>query len=156
MSGPVSALYETDFYRWTQEQARHLRRAADLRVNAAPEIDWLELAEEVEDLGRSLERELYSRLSVLLAHLLKWQLQPSPCGNSWALTIAHQRLELARLLRKNPGLKAKVGGEFDDAYRAARLLAARETGFDMSVVPEHCPFTRSQALDESYLPEGER
>jgi hypothetical protein len=152
----VSALYETDFYRWTQEQARHLRRAADLRVNATTEIDWLELAEEIEDLGKSLERELYSRLSVLLAHLLKWQIQPSLRGNSWALTIAHQRFELGRLLRKNPGLKAKIAGEFGDAYRAARLLAARETGFDLELLPEHCPFTRAQVLDESFLPEGER
>jgi len=69
----------------------------DQRLNAMPNLDWLELAKEVEDLGRSLERELYSRFAILMAHLLKWRHQPSFRGTSWELTLAHQRLELLYL-----------------------------------------------------------
>ena len=150
----MTTLHDTDFYSWTLEQARHLRRVADQRLNAPPELDWLELAQEVEDLGRSLERELYSRFSILLVHLLKWCHQPSFRGTSWELTIAHQRLELGRLLARNPGLKAKVEAEFQDAYRSARLLAARETGLALTAFPARCPFTREQALSDTFLPEA--
>jgi hypothetical protein len=57
--------YETDFYAWTQEQARLL----DARQFDAPDIPHL--VEEITSLGKSAQRELYSRLSVLLTHLLK-------------------------------------------------------------------------------------
>ena len=150
----MSTLYDHDFYSWTLEQAQALRRVADQRINAMPELDWLELAQEVEDLGRSLERELYSRFSVLLVHLLKWRHQPSLRGMSWELTIAHQRLELSRLLAKNPGLKTKVAAEYADAYQSARLQAAKETGLALASLPSVCPFTREQALDEGFLPEA--
>jgi hypothetical protein len=149
----MSTLYATDFYSWTREQAAMLRRAADQRLNAVPELDWHELAQEVEDLGRSLERELYSRFSVLLVHLLKWRYQLSLRGFSWELTIARQRFELSRLLAKNPGLKRKTASEFGDAYQAARLQAAKETGLALTSMPTDCPFEREQVLDEAFLPE---
>jgi hypothetical protein len=62
-----NTLYETDFYAWTQEQARLLRegRWADL--------DLENLVDEVESVGRSDKRQIESRLEILLAHLLKWK-----------------------------------------------------------------------------------
>jgi hypothetical protein len=151
----MSTLYEADFYSWTQEQARSLRRVADRRVNSVPELDWRQLAEEVQDLGRSLERELYSRYGVLLLHLLKWRHQPSLRGASWELTITHQRFELALLLARNPGLKRKLAREFADAYQSARLLAAKETGLALAIFPAACPFSRNQAVDSGFWPEAE-
>lgn len=44
---PSSELHERDYYSWAQEQARALR---EHRIEG---IDWDNLAEEVEDLGRS-------------------------------------------------------------------------------------------------------
>ncbi len=35
------------------------------------------IAEEIEDVGKSEQRELASRMAVLIAHLLKWKYQPS-------------------------------------------------------------------------------
>ena len=57
-------LYERDYYTWAVEQAHALK---EHRTEA---LDWKNLAEEVEGLGRSERRELRSRLKVLLAHLL--------------------------------------------------------------------------------------
>jgi len=62
------------------------RRAAGERVNDA-EVDWPHIAEEIESMGRAEQEQLISRLSVLLAHLLKWRFQPDRRGNSWRLTI---------------------------------------------------------------------
>ncbi len=63
-------LYERDYYSWALEQAQALRAR---RTEA---LDWENLAEEVEGLGRGEVRELESRLEVLLVHLLKWRYQP--------------------------------------------------------------------------------
>ena len=62
---PSNDLYETDFYAWTQEQARLLRerRWADLDLD--------NLVDEVESVGSSEKREIRRRMKVLLAHLLK-------------------------------------------------------------------------------------
>ena len=43
--------------------------------------------EELEDMGAAKERELESRLGVLMAHLLKWIFQSERRGNSWIATI---------------------------------------------------------------------
>ncbi len=58
--------YDTDYYRWTQEQAQALREGRLEPAEAA------HLAEEIEDLGKQEYHCLESRLEVLLVHLLKW------------------------------------------------------------------------------------
>ena len=58
-------LYEQDFYAWTLQQAELLRSQTQ------QDLDWVNLAEELEDTGKNLKRELESRLKVLFAHLLK-------------------------------------------------------------------------------------
>ena len=142
----MSKTYEADFYSWTRAQAEALRR------RSANELDWDNLAEELETLGRSEARELYSRYVVLLTHLLKWIRQPDRRGRSWENTIAIQRRELARHLRLNPGLVSVEAGEFADAYDRARREASSETDLDLAEFPETPPFTLEQAKDEAWLP----
>jgi hypothetical protein len=74
-------LYEQDFFEWTVQNAQLLR------AGRLEEADLEHIAEEIEDMGRSERRELESRLSVLLSHLLKWRFQPSRRGRSWQATI---------------------------------------------------------------------
>jgi hypothetical protein len=54
------SLYERDYVLWTEEQAAALRAAAAHGTNLP--LDWANLAEEIESLGRSLRHELRSRL----------------------------------------------------------------------------------------------
>ena len=63
--------YDTDFYAWTQQQAEALR-AKDWAA-----VDIEHLAEEVDDLGRSIGKGLESQLERLLVHLLKWRYDPA-------------------------------------------------------------------------------
>ncbi len=69
MSGNPAQLYEKDFVRWTEQQAAALREAAALGTNLP--LDWENLAEEIDSLGRSLRHELRSRILVIIEHLLK-------------------------------------------------------------------------------------
>jgi hypothetical protein len=149
----MSTLYEQDFYSWTQQQAEILRRGGELRLNAPAGIDWANLAEEIWELGLSLENELYHRYVVLLAHLLKWRWQPKWRGGSWRATIGEQRYRIARLLRKNPSLKPKRLAEFADAYEEAVNRAAGETELPIETFPATCPFTLEQVEDQGFWPE---
>ena len=139
--------YREDYHAWALHNAELLRRGQ------LSEIDCENIAEELEDMGASKERELESRLGVLLAHLLKWVFQPERRGNSWRATIREQRRRVERVLRKNPSLKAKLDEAFEEAYGDARLIAMRETGMDESVFPEISPFTLEQTLSDAYWPE---
>jgi len=76
MKTATARLYETDFYGWIQEQAQTLRSK-----NFAA-LDLENLLEEIEDMGKSQQHQLQSRLETLLLHLLKWQFQPTRRGTS--------------------------------------------------------------------------
>lgn len=143
----MSRTYDADFYSWALEQADALKR------RSANELDWDNLAGELGTLGASEERELVARYRVLLAHLLKWIVQPDRRGRSWTNTIANQRDDLAELLARNPGLQAKEEDAFVSAYRRARRDASTETDVDLDQFPIEPPFTMEQAKDAAWLPE---
>src|SRR5271165_2738662 len=109
----MSDLYDRDFYAWTAEQAG-LLRAGD--VSGA---DIAHIAEELESMGRSEKRELVSRLTVLLQHLLKWQFQPGRHSTSWRLSIENTRLQLEDHLNDNPSLKSQLVEAMRSAYSRA-------------------------------------
>ncbi|SKB13026.1 conserved hypothetical protein [Planktothrix sp. PCC 11201] len=140
-----STTHETDFYAWTQEQVQLLKTG---QLN---QIDWQNIAEEIEDMGRSEQRQLESRLEVLIMHLLKWQFQPNLRSRSWQLTIKEQRLRLEKLLQKNPSLQPNLTEAIEDVYPLATLSAERETG--LSLFPETCLYTLTEILSDEFLPE---
>jgi hypothetical protein len=142
----TQSLHDLDFYAWTQQQV------AFLKSGNLFEIDIQNLIEEIEGMGASERRELINRLAVLLAHLLKWQHQPSFCGRSWQLTIKQQRRQLQRLLKDNPSLQAWLEEFFADAYLDAVLLAARETGLEETAFPDHCPYVQNDVLNMDFYP----
>lgn len=142
----TTALYETDFVAWTQTQADMLRRA---QFN---QLDIANLVEEIEDMGKNRQRELSSRLQLLLSHLLKWQYQPERRSASWETTIQLQRAELADLLADNPSLRPQVATFVARAYPKSRLMARGETGLDLKAFPPTCPYSIKEILDDSFFP----
>jgi hypothetical protein len=121
----LNKLYDQDFFAWTQEQADALKR------RSANALDWENLLEEVEDLGRSERRELRSRLIVLITHVLKWEFQPEQRSRSWMATIRIQQRELQNLLGESPSLRATLDQIWTKAYEDARELAAIETALPL-------------------------
>lgn len=138
--------YEEDFYAWTIHNAKLLREGK------LSEIDIEHIAEEIESMGKSEKRELISRLAVLIAHLLKWQLQPERRSNSWKYTIEEQREEVLELLEESPSLKYTLSEKLDRAYRKAILLAATETGVNKSIFKNKLPFSFEQILNKDFYP----
>ncbi|NEQ28279.1 MAG: DUF29 domain-containing protein, partial [Microcoleus sp. SIO2G3] len=104
-------------------------------------LDWDNLIEEMEALGKSERREIESRLRVLIAHILKRQYVKSANDyRGWENTIDEQRSELEILLRQSPSLKACFTEVFGGAYNHA-LHRVRKNYPDV-VFPEQWPFSR--------------
>jgi Domain of unknown function DUF29 len=146
-------LYETDYYAWVQEQVRALRagRPADL--------DGENVAEELEDLGKTVRRELQSRLELVLSHLLKWAYQPEKRSPSWENTLVEQRGRVSDLLMKNPSLKNYLDEVATDAYRYARGAAGNDMGLAPPQwrrhFPSKCPWSVNEILNTSFLPKSQ-
>lgn len=120
MSGNAAQLYQEDFVRWTEEQSNALREAAGVGTNLP--LDWENLAEEIESLGRSQRRELRSRIAVIIEHLLKLEHSPAiDPRRGWIDTIARERLDIELLIEDSPSLKGDVARMVvDETARAVR------------------------------------
>ena len=141
--------YETDFYAWTQQQAKAIR-AKDVAA-----LDIEHLAEEVEDLGRAVRKGIGSQLQRLLLHLLKWQYDPATDPRRlWRLSIRHARQQIADDLAENRSLQNHPAERLSLAYRRARLDAVDDTGLDLETFPEVCLWTIEQILNENFLPQA--
>jgi hypothetical protein len=117
--------YDTDFAQWTTRQAKALRDAAHAASNLP--IDWEHVAEEIEALGKSQERELARRISRILVHLIKLQASATAFPrNGWRRTIRTQRKELSRLLKGQFTLRATVPAVIEDEIDDARQEALEE------------------------------
>ncbi len=143
----TKALYETDFNLWLTETINLLRNG-DIG-----KLDLENLAEEVEDMGNNRKDALESNLIRVLQHLLKWKYQPQERTNSWKASITEHSLRLTRAFKKSPSLKPYLNSVFAECYQDARLIAAQETGLDICVFPEICPFEQVDVLNPKYLPE---
>jgi hypothetical protein len=144
MSDP--SLYDQDFYAWANEQAALLRAG---KLSAA---DIEHIAEEIESMGKTEKRELVSRLTVLIMHLLKWQFQPTGQGKSGRLTVVEQRYKLADHLADNPSLTAKMPEAIANAYRLALVAAERETDLPVTAFPAACPWNFDEIMSEDFWP----
>jgi Domain of unknown function DUF29 len=147
---PPAELYERDYYTWTQEQARALRE------HRIEELDWANVAEEIEDLGKREKRALRSQLIRLLGHLIKFAYAREVMwvnnNRGWELSIRGARREALIYLNENPGLRPHVHQIFQSAYGSARLEVMKTLRLPDSAIPEAPPWTLDEITDDAFLP----
>jgi hypothetical protein len=143
----LSCLYEKDFFLWLKTTAQLLKEG---KFN---ELDTANLVEEVEGMGRSEKRSVTSNLEVLLMHLLKYKYQPQKRSQSLLLTIYEHRDRIIQVLEESPSLKRYYQEKFLPCYQKARKMASIETGLNITIFPEDCPFELELILTEDYLPD---
>jgi hypothetical protein len=150
---PDGPRYDDDYYAWTQYQAEVLRtmRRTDNR------LDRENLAEEVEDLGKSERNAVRSQIVRILEHLLK--LEYSPAGDprfDWIASIIEARRALADSMTAT--LRRDAERVLTDLYRTARELAdvgLRKFGENGAAtrLPIECPYTLDQTQLSGWYPE---
>ncbi len=138
---PLAALYEQDETAWLEAMAT---LAAQRRY---AEMDYPHLSEYLTDMARRDRREVFSRLVVLMAHLLKWEHQPDRRSGSWRGTIREQRREL-RLLLESGTLRNHAGAVLADAYAEARRQAADEAEVGVETFPAAAPWGLDDLLGD--------
>jgi hypothetical protein len=141
----LHSLYHRDYYHWLETTIRQLKN------QAFDQVDWSNLVEELEDMGRSQKRAVYSNLKIVLLHLLKYKYQPEKRSNSWRSSIREHRQRLRRDFQESPSLKGYLQEIFAETYQDARALAADETGLDLTIFPQDSPFSPEEALNLDYL-----
>ena len=142
-----TARYDQDFYAWSREQADLLR------AGNAVDADLENIAEEIESMVKTEKRELISRLTVLILHLVKWRFQPAERSRSWRLSVEGQRLDIEDLLKDNPSLRPVVSDSIGQAWRRALIEAQKETGLEASMFPSVCPWASNQVSSDDFWPE---
>ena len=143
-----SQQHDTDFYRWTQDQAALLRALP----RSSNRLDIDNLAEEIEDMGRAEIKEISSLLRQTLVHLVKIAFDPE------APSVAHWVGEASgfqgdAVLAYSPGLRQRL--DLPKIWRVAKRNATdslAESGVAVPPLPDECPLSLDQLLDLDFSP----
>jgi hypothetical protein len=132
----TKSLYDRDFVAWTEQQAEALRTAARTGTNQA--LDWENLAEEIESLGRSDRRELQSQIQRIIRHLLKLQFSAaSDPRRGWRESVVDGRSQAELVLADSPSLQPQL----EQFVSAQTPTAVKRAIFDLGEYGEVDPTT---------------
>jgi hypothetical protein len=112
--------YDTDVVSWSERQAGLLRRRAAGELINDVELDWPNIAEEIESVGRSERSALASHVGTVIEHLLKLEASPASAPRAGCKeTVIRARASIDELLEESPGLRPTIGATI------ARVLVQR-------------------------------
>ena len=138
--------YDTDILTWSERQGELLRRrAAGELVNDA-ELDWPNIAEEIESVGREQLHAVESLLLRALLHMLKAEAWPhSRDAPTWRAEAIRFRGQAAN--RYTASMRQRL--DLDRIFRQAlRALPASIDGQEPLPVPQGCPVTLDHLLSD--------
>jgi hypothetical protein len=148
-STTVKSLYDTDFVEWTA------KTAALLREGRIDEIDIKNLAEEIEDLGKSDRSAVRSQLGRMIMHLIKQKMQPERDGSSWRNSVVDARREIRVRIEDSPSLRRHLRQNLEKIYTAAVQDAVEEMQLPKAraaEIPAECPYTLDELLEGNPKP----
>jgi hypothetical protein len=138
--------YDTDILVWSERQGELLRRRAAGELINEADLDWPNIAEEIEDVGSNRLHAVESLLVQALRHMLKAEAWPlSLDAPTWRADAIDFRRQARR--RFVPSMRQKI----DLAALYADALAAVPEAIDGQPplpVPETCPVTLDELLGE--------
>ncbi len=149
-------LYQEDVVLWSAEQAHALRSAGTARLNTPEPIDWENVAEEIESLGRSERNAVRCRIAVIVEHLMKLQASPAEQPQrGWIDTILRERGAIELALEDSPSLRGEVPDMLAWAIpRIRRQVTRALTLYDEQplVDLDQLTFTEDQVLGDWFPP----
>ncbi|AGF51753.1 slr2128 [Synechocystis sp. PCC 6803] len=144
----VPSLYEDDYVAWLDTTLNQLKN------HDIEQLDWDNLTEEIEALGREQRHKVESYLLRLLIHLLLyqyWHSEKEWSGKGWEKEIDNFRLELDLLLESKV-LFNHLTTILEKDYQKARKSAIRKSKLSPEIFPLACPYILEQILDPDWLP----
>jgi hypothetical protein len=146
----TSELYDDDYYAWVQHQVRVLRE------RRTEEVDWENVAEEIDDLGKSEKWSIESHLETLIEHLLKLAYTRGIIRarnvRLWEGTAKLARSKIRRRLAQSPSLRGKMNELFEGAYEDGRTRVLATVKLPEYSIPTTTPWTVEQVMDDGFVP----
>ncbi len=139
----LKQLYDRDFNLWIEQIAISIQ---DRDIN---NMDWDNLLEEIEDMGKSEKRSLESYLERLIEHILKlkyWNSERSRNYKHWQAEVINFRNRIKRLLKRSPSLKNYMQEIYTEIYDDA--VASRQVEFD---IPEDNFIELDRIMQQDYF-----
>jgi hypothetical protein len=144
---PDQTLYKTDYLQWLESTIEKLHDQ-DYK-----NVDWENLVEEIQDMGKSERRSLESNLIVVLLHLLKWQYQSERRSGSWEGSIIEHRRRIKKSLQESPSLKSYLISILAECYAESLKQAKAETGLPLATFPTECDYDLfTEIINDEFLP----
>ncbi|ARI81842.1 Similar to tr/P73698/P73698 [Microcystis aeruginosa PCC 9432] len=143
-----STAYETDYNQWLKETVKHLQE------RNFEQVDWDNLIEEIESMGKSDRRALMSLLTRLIEHLLKlayWQEEKKRSGNHWAAAIVNFRAQIQQRLEDSPSLRPELAAMYDKVYPVAIKSVSQ-----LFSLNSDAHISLEQTLDDNWFPPAEK
>lgn len=151
ISRPTVKLYDEDYYDWTRAQAAALRRLAGEHWDGP--LDLANLAEEVDDLGRSVKHAVRSQVTRLIIHVLKLAHSPASAPRDlWLDTVDHARAEIEDLMTRS--IRAEIEPELPKLYKRAKREVERalKRHGETADLPKACPYKLDDLLQDDWYP----
>ena len=142
----ATTLYESDYLEWLSHALKQLRN------QQYEQVDWENLIEEIETMGRSEKNALESNLIIILLHLLEWQYQPQKRSGSWERSMIEHRRRVRKALKDSPSLKSYLVSILEESYHEAVKQAKAETQLPLATFPNACPYFLNSILDDQFFP----
>ncbi len=141
----TSSLYNTDYSEWIQETLK------EIKAKNFAKVDWSNLIEEIESMGKSERRALLSLLTQLLEHLLKmfyWDAEKERNYNHWASEVVNFRAQIENQLEDSPSLKRELPAFYQRAHSTAIKSVSK-----LFALPDDASISLENALDDDWFPE---
>lgn len=135
-----------DELEFLESMINHLRQNTDMTDD-----DRLDLADYLFEMLNSNVREMQSRLSQIICHMLKLKYQPNHATRSWVSSITFQSIEISNLIKSSPSLKIRLADSLPDIYSDGLKLAISETGLSKSVFPQNSPWSFDDLLNPEFV-----
>jgi hypothetical protein len=145
------SLYDDDVYAWAKQQADALRRLARTGRDLPNELDLENVAEEIEDVGKSELGKVESFIRLVFIHLLKLASAPqSSSERKWRNEVLAFRAELLKEIR--PSMRGSI--DLEHQWRLALLKAEGDLSDHgdalLAGVPAECPFSLEQLTSDDF------
>jgi hypothetical protein len=140
-----SISYDTDYHQWIEQTVEKLRE------RRFDDVDWDNLIEEIEDMGKSQRRALESLLTRLLEHLLKlsyWESEKDRSGKHWAAEIVNFRYQIHKRLKDSPSLNPAMESIYAEVFPVAVKSVSQ-----LCSLPLDARISLELALNDNWFPE---
>jgi hypothetical protein len=146
-----STVYDDDILEWSEQQAAALRRAAHARPNVSNEIDWENVAEEIESVGRSQFLAVESLLRQILIHLIKAvSIEARDPLLHWRKEVVAFHTDLMKRMTPSMRFRLDQAEIWRDALRQADADLAVYGQSVAADLRKECPLSLAEILDADF------